>query len=216
MGDDTAERVLTVPTRAFHAVGHFQGFSSRTEEYLDRLLTAENLEFRLRSEAELDPHYKQLIPYVVLRHGNTFFRYRRDKGGEKRLQALRSLGLGGHVNPIDADSGSPLGKHTYERGLRRELEEEVRIATNFELTPLGLINDDQTEVGRVHLGIVHLADLAEPHVIPREAGVAEAGFVTAEEILADLASYETWSQICVQVLLRHQVWKRDQAADPSG
>lgn len=212
MGNADEEQVLVAPARVFHELGHFQGFSSQVDRYLPRLLAPENLSFRPRSEMEQDPRFKQLIPYVLFRCGDTFFHYRRGKGqGEKRLRSLWSLGVGGHVSSTDRAVGETLGALTYDQGLRRELDEEVRVEVPYELKTIGLINDDQTDVGRVHLGIVHLAELSAPAVHPRESHVEDAGFAEVEAILGRLAEYETWSQICIQVLVRHEGWKLEQA-----
>jgi predicted NUDIX family phosphoesterase len=84
--------------------------------------------------------------------------------------------------------------------MRRELEEEVGIGTPYTARCVGLINDDQTEVGRVHLGVVHLFDVERPDVCPRESEIIECGFRPVTEILADMSGFETWSQICMKAL----------------
>ena len=94
--------------------------------------------------------------------------------------------------------------------MQRELDEEVEIGSTYTSRRVGLINDDQTEVGRVHLGIVHIFDVASPAIAPREPDIAEPGFVPVEEILADLSSFETWSQICLQALFG-RTWRSSRA-----
>ena len=88
----------------------------------------------------------------------------------------------------------------YEEGMRRELDEEVAIESPYTARCVGLINDDQTEVGSVHLGVVHLFDLERPAVRPREPEIIECGFRPVEAILADMSGFETWSQICMRAL----------------
>jgi predicted NUDIX family phosphoesterase len=88
----------------------------------------------------------------------------------------------------------------YEEGMRRELEEEVAIDTPYQSRLAGLINDDESEVGRVHLGVVHLFDVEKPAVEPRESEIIAAGFRPVGELLADLSKFETWSQICLKAL----------------
>ena len=152
---------------------------------------------------EHDPSFKQLIPYVIFRHCDaagreTVFQYTRGTGqGEGRLHRKRSVGIGGHISAIDAaaDGGNP-----YEEGMRREMEEEVAIDTPYSARCVGLINDDQTEVGRVHLGVVHVFDVERPAVHPRESEIIECGFRPVEEILADMTGFETWSQICMKAM----------------
>ena len=131
--------------------------------------------------------------------GESVFQYTRGSGqGEGRLHRKRSVGIGGHISAVDvgADgSGNP-----YEEGMRRELEEEVAIDTPYTSRCVGLINDDETEVGRVHLGVVHLFDVERPAVHPRESEIIECGFRPVPEILADMEGFETWSQICMKAL----------------
>src|SRR5581483_2582067 len=103
MSDKSAERVLVVPTRLFQEIGVFQGFCADTERYLSRLLDPAQQSYRLRSEVETDPGFKQLIPYVVLRWRDQVFHYTRGrKGTETRLRALRSIGVGGHISATDS------------------------------------------------------------------------------------------------------------------
>ena len=82
----------------------------------------------------------------------------------------------------------------------RELEEEVDVRSPYTSHCVGLINDDQTEVGRVHLGVVHMLDVQQPLVEPRESEILECGFRPVEEILADMEGFETWSSICMKAL----------------
>ncbi len=201
MSQVVEEQILVTPTRLFHELGHFQGFSTEADRYLPTLLAPENNEFRSRPEMELDPTFKQLIPYVLLMHRDeqgvpSFFHYRRGQGqGEARLRKKRSIGIGGHISLIDVDSENP-----YEAGMRRELEEEIRIETGYREERLGLINDDLTEVGKVHLGVVHLFELDAPNVQPNELDIAETGFAPLSELLAQREEFETWSQICLDML----------------
>jgi predicted NUDIX family phosphoesterase len=185
------ERVRVVPTAVFRAVGTFQGLCTDVDRYLPRLLDPAHLSFRPRDEVEADPSFKQLIPYVVLRWRDHLFHYTRGaKGTEARLRALRSVGVGGHINDDDGGRhGSP-----YEAGLRRELAEEVRLESAWTERCVGLINDDATPVGQVHLGIVHLLDLAEPRVRRREEALADSGLAPLPELRARRQEFETWSQ----------------------
>jgi predicted NUDIX family phosphoesterase len=129
------------------------------------------------------------------------FCYTRGKSqGEARLHRLRSLGVGGHVAEADAEGRATLD--AYEMALERELDEEVEVDSDGRIRRVGLINDDSTPVGRVHLGVVHVYDLERPAVLPREAGLAEAGFVPLAEVEARREQFETWSQICIDAFLR--------------
>jgi len=201
--DIPVEQILVVPTEVFHRLGHFQGFSPAMDRYLDELFSPANISFRPRPEMEHDPSFKQLIPYVIFRHcaggRESVFQYTRGSGqGEGRLHRKRSVGIGGHISAVDVrtdGSGNP-----YEEGMRRELEEEVSIDTPYTSRCVGLINDDETDVGRVHLGVVHLVDVDRPAVHPRESEIIDCGFRPVQEILADMEGFETWSQICMKAL----------------
>ena len=159
------EHVLVVPTLLFHEVGYFQGFCVQTEPYLKTLLDPTYTSYRGRDLVEHDPSYKQLIPYCIFRHQDKLFHYKRSKGqGEGRLHSKRSIGVGGHISSDDQNGqGSP-----YLEGMQREIAEEVHVETTYRQQCVGLINDDLTDVGKVHLGIVHIFDLDEPKVRPRE------------------------------------------------
>ncbi|HTM56623.1 MAG TPA: phosphoesterase [Pirellulales bacterium] len=202
-----SECVLVVPTQLFHSLGHFQGFSPDADRYLDTLLDAKQLSFRPRSEVEEDPSFKQLIPYVIFRHSDTkgrtqLFQYTRGKGqGEGRLHAKMSIGIGGHIAEGDGGLDSAQSPQAvYAEGMRRELAEEVAIEAPYRDRRVGLINDDQSEVGKVHLGVVHLFEVEQPRVRPLEVDILEAGFRGVDEILSRAADFETWSQICLQAL----------------
>ncbi len=198
------ERILVVPTPLFHDLGYFQGFSREIDRYWPQLVTGDHVEYRARGEMEEDPTFKQLIPYVLFRWTSSddtphLFEYQRGSGlGERRLHAKRSVGIGGHISSIDAEIAA--SHHVYREGMRRELEEEVQIDTKYEETVVGLINDDETPVGRVHLGMVHLCDVHEPNVKPREADILDARFTPVADILTRLDQFESWSQIAVRAL----------------
>jgi len=195
-----AERVLVVPGAELDRLGRFQGYSPEADRYLSALLVPALATFRPRSEVEDDPSWKQIIPYVVFRSGGVVFCYTRGKsGGEARLRRRRSLGVGGHVAEDDAGGRGTLD--AYEMALRRELDEEVAVASPGTLRRVGLINDDATPVGRVHLGVVHLYDLDRPAVTSREDALAEPGFVAVEDLRAGWDQFETWSQICIDAFL---------------
>jgi predicted NUDIX family phosphoesterase len=194
------ERVLVIPGAELDRLGRFQGFSPDAERYLSALLVPEFMDYRPRSQVEEDPRYKQIIPYVVFRAGESVFCYKRGHSqGESRLHRLRSLGVGGHVSEDDAQGGRTLD--AYETALVRELGEEVAIGSPGQIHRVGLINDDATPVGRVHLGVVHLYELDLPEVEPREDGLADAGFLPVATVRSYRQEFESWSQICIDSLL---------------
>ena len=197
------EHVLVVPTQIVHALGNFQGFCTEVERYRDVILDAKNIQFRPRGEVETDPGFKQLIPYMIFCHtdssGNVHvFQYVRGKGmGESRLHQKRSIGVGGHIS---AEDQGQLSGDVYREGMLRELHEEVVLSTTFTERCVGLINDDSTEVGRVHLGIVHRFDVAEPKVVSNESDLIESGFMPLAELRTLRRQMESWSSISLVAL----------------
>ena len=201
MSQSHSERVLVVPGAEFDRLGRFQGFSSEAERYLRALLVPEFATFRPRSEVEDDPSFKQIIPYVVFRSAGAVFCYTRGGGGGvARLRRRRSLGVGGHVDEADAEGRGTF--EAYEIALMRELREEVAIESPGSLRLVGLINDDSTPVGSVHLGAVHIYDLDRPAVRPLESDLVETSFVALEQLREDWDAFESWSQICMESLLK--------------
>jgi predicted NUDIX family phosphoesterase len=197
VSDKDGEQVLVVPARILHEAGLFQGFSRRTDHYLSRLLDPVNLSYRHRDQVEDDPTFKQIIPYVVLKWRDQLFNYVRGKrASETRLQTLRSLGVGGHINPDDTN----LFDSPYRQAMLREVAEEVRLETEYEESCLGLINDDSTPVGQVHLGIVHVFELAAPKAQRREQGLTKAGFTGLAELRRARSEFESWSQFVLDEL----------------
>jgi predicted NUDIX family phosphoesterase len=202
------EQVLVVPTELFHRLGYFQGFSAEVDRYLDELFSPANTCYRPRHDVERDPGFKQLIPYVIFVHRQPggavrVFQYTRGTGhGEGRLHRKRSVGVGGHIASTDTETDRQAA--VYEIGMQRELDEEVEVRTSYTSQLVGLINDDQTDVGRVHLGVVHVFEVSEPAGAPREPDIVDAGFVPVDELLADLEGFETWSSICLEALFGHK------------
>jgi len=180
-----------VPTARFHEIGVFHGFTPRVEKYLPRLLDPKNLSYLPRTDVETDPSFKQIIPYVVLRYSEQVFHYTRGRRAtETRLQALRSIGVGGHISAGD----TTLFDSPYRQAMFREVDEEVLLTTKYTERCVGLINDDSTPVGQVHLGIVHVFDLEEPRVERREQALTRAGFAPLVELRGQRQEFETWSQ----------------------
>jgi predicted NUDIX family phosphoesterase len=197
---DHEERVLVVRREFFDRIGDFQGLSGEVDRYLREFLAEGNNFFVPRSAAEDDPSLKQLIPYAVFRHEGRILHYTRgSKSGEKRLVAKRSIGIGGHINDTDG-AGAGYDDATYHNAVRREIAEELTLGGGFRERAVALLNDDSTEVGRVHLGVVHLVDLESDEVAPGEAAIAALGFAPVGELLAAREEFETWSQIVLDGL----------------
>jgi predicted NUDIX family phosphoesterase len=196
------ENVLVIKRSLFDELGSFHGLNFEPEKYLKAILSRGSNFFIARPEAESNPAYKQIIPYALIVFQNTVLHYvRGKKAGEQRLIAKGSIGVGGHMNETD-ESLFAMDEQAYRAGVEREVNEEIEIGTPFEDQIVALLNDDSTEVGRVHLGIVHIFKLKEPKVQKREAVITGLTFLTKEELMARRESLETWSQICLDSLDR--------------
>ena len=193
------EQVLVVPREAFEAVGAFNGVSKEPQKYLEAFLKPGVAHYMDRGEAEQSPQFKQLITYAIFCHEGRILAYARtNKSGESRLHDKWSLGIGGHINPID---GLTASVETYLAGMEREIREEITFSGNATQQIYALINDDTNEVGSVHLGIVHLFNLDSDDVRSNEKALDKLGFRTLEELSGELYDkLETWSAICVDAL----------------
>ena len=65
---------------------------------------------------------------------------------------------------------------------------------------VALLNDDSTEVGQVHLGIVHYWTLASAKVDKREQMITQMAFMSPTELQEARDSLETWSRLCLDHL----------------
>lgn len=202
MSKYNGEEVLVVPRELFDELGSFQGFCADSDPYFSRLLHPSNNFFMDRAEAEDDPSHKQIIPYCVFRYQDSYLHYTRGKSsGESRLHAQGSVGIGGHINPVDAKE-EHLGLDTYFAAVERELVEELVINGSHSNSIIGLINDDSNEVGKVHLGVVHLFELDTDDVKANEDALANLSFQSKDALLGELFPLlETWSAHCVGALL---------------
>lgn len=196
------ENILVIKRSLFDELGSFHGLNFEPHKYLGAILSRGNNFFLPRGQAETDPTHKQIVPYALLACGDKVLHYvRGKKAGEQRLVAKGSIGIGGHMNDGD-ESLFALDEDAYRAGVEREVNEEVKIDTKFDDRIVALLNDDTTEVGRVHLGIVHVFRLAEPKVEKREAMITNLAFLTKDELLARRDSLESWSQLCLDSLDR--------------
>jgi predicted NUDIX family phosphoesterase len=188
---DPVEQVLVVPREA---IVPGEGWLGVRREGVDAALAAVAREgrFVLRSLAEQDPGLKQVIPYLVLRDGGRWFLMRRTKaGGDDRLHDRWSIGVGGHLNPGDAG---------VEGCLRREWAEELAADFVPDFEPVGLLNDDTTAVGAVHVGFVYAADAAGRSVAIRETEKLVGSFAATDEVAAVRDGLETWSRLVFDAL----------------
>jgi predicted NUDIX family phosphoesterase len=185
------ERVLVIPRAAIMADPGWLGLREEGMSGFEALVAREG-RFEARAEMERDRRFKQVIPYLVLRDGPRYFLMRRTRAGvDERLHDRWSIGVGGHLNPGDGDLGG---------GLRREWAEEVEADFTPGFRLVGLLNDDTTEVGSVHVGAVFLADAAGRRVGIRETEKLSGAFADPEAVAAVSDDLETWSRLVFEAL----------------
>ncbi|MHC4552715.1 MAG: hypothetical protein ACYSUT_08110 [Planctomycetota bacterium] len=197
------EQILVIERSKIEQVGMFHGLAFDIDPYLDVIFQGLP-QFKLRKDMETDPAYKQLIPYVIMCCDGKYLTYCRGKrAGEKRLVGNRSIGIGGHINPID-DMSLMGFRETYQNAVDREVEEEVNFKTSHTDQIVALLNDDTNEVGKVHLGVVHIWTLDSVDVSKKEQMINQLEFMTIDELLAVRDEMETWSQLCLDYLVQRE------------
>ncbi len=191
------EEVLVLPRGDLRSAGLLgQGFTRQGAEKCIEMVPEKGL-FLSRTKAEVDPSFKQIIPYAVVMSGDKVLLFRRtSRGGEARLHGRHSIGVGGHIRP----EGVPI-ERLVETGLVRELEEELRFDQPYRFRTLGIINDDEQPVGRVHIGIVFGVEVENEGAQVKEREVLEGGFVEPAEVRAVWESLETWSKYVAEGIL---------------
>ena len=204
MSKYAGEEVLVVTRSLLEELATFQGMRVEgVDDMVSVLLTENNNFFMDRGAAEEDPSHKQLIPYCIFKCGDRVLHYTRGKaGGENRLHAKISVGVGGHINPVDMGEGRQ-GAAAYYAAVQREIDEELDIKGDYEMRIVGLLNDDSNPVGQVHLGVVHVVELENEEVSSREDALTDLSWATIAELNGDLFErLETWSQLCVEHLAK--------------
>ena len=189
--DRDVERVLVVPREVVPDMASWYGLrADRIDDFLR--VVEEHGRYLPRAAMEVDPSFKQIIPYLVLRDGERYFLMRRTRaGGDARLHDRWSIGVGGHVDPGDDGLAG---------GLRREWHEELLAPFEPTFSPYALLNDDTTDVGAVHLGVVVLADAGGRPVSVRETTKLSGAFATPAEVAAGVDHLESWSRIVFEAL----------------
>jgi len=192
------EKVLCFKRSVLDKLGAFQGISLDVSKYFPVVTARPNIKYISRDEAEHDPRYKQLISYALIICGDKILRYRRGQDGvETRLWGAWSVGVGGHIprkdqTPFFAETG-------YRAAMRRELLDEVAVSIIRE-TAVAVINDDQTDVGAVHFGIVHIVQVASEAIATCRGDIVGHEFITMNDAVKNPHAYEPWSRFCLENL----------------
>ncbi|MFH1675991.1 MAG: hypothetical protein ABIC40_03115 [bacterium] len=189
---DPHEQVLVVKAEWIHSLHATRGLITDIHPDFLREL-ADRAFFIDRPTAEADPSYRQVIPYVLVRNNGMYLTVTRHKTqAEERLHNKVSVGIGGHINPVDQDEGNFL-----DAALKRELSEELSVDNPpgwNEPEALGLICSDSDDVSKVHLGIVLRWDVKDPVSI-RETDKMSGEYKTPAAIGTVRDCLENWSML---------------------
>ena len=192
------EEILVVPRKQLFKEPAWNGFKKIDFSNLVHIIETHK-EFHPRYLMEQDPTFKQIIPYMIFRQNNQYFLMERNKkASEQRLKSKLTLGIGGHVRKEDLSSSDLFD------WAKREFHEEVVYNDSLQVTPLGMLNDDSNEVGKVHLGLVLLLEGNSPE-ISIKSELASGNLVSWQDCLQAYDRMETWSQL----LLSADPFKKD-------
>lgn len=188
------ELILVVKRDCIFADGDWQGIKEVCfDSYVS--LIQKNKEFQPRGLMEKNPSYKQIIPYLVFEHNEQYFLMQRSsQASEERLRNNYTLGIGGHVRQEDLVSDSLID------WARREFYEEINYHGSLSIEPLGILNDDSNEVGKVHVGFVFLLR-GDHDRISVKSELQSGRMVPIEECMLLNKHMETWSQMVMKHLL---------------
>lgn len=203
------EMIMVTPAGPLLEIAH-EGISFGCDNFVRHLFSG-RYEFHRRGDVESDPTLKQIIPYILVRDtsGRFLVHQRGGKSGEQRLAGSLSLGIGGHINEDDAPkySSNIVWFETFVRGAIREFREEISLSHVAGFKPvaslIALINDNSTEVGKVHMGAAMIVDVLEGmSVVSGEDDVQNVKWMTATELAENSVTerLESWSQLLVPVL----------------
>ncbi len=195
--DKQNELVLVFKRKILDEIENFQGINIDYGKYINEIINNKLYFFLPRKDVEENPDYKQLIPYVIISSEEKILHYVRGKGvGEKRLNSLGSIGIGGHINYYDFTLFKT-DMEAYLDAVKREVFEEIKIKSGYESKIIGVLNDDSNKVGSVHFGVIHLWKLKKPLVEKNEKEITKITFKMPSEIKKEVDTLESWSKICL-------------------
>lgn len=196
------EYILVVKKECLFPDGPWQGLKEVDFDSFIEIIQ-KNKEFLPREHMETNPAFKQIIPYLIFTYKNRYFlMQRQSKASETRLQNKYTLGIGGHIRQEDLSySALQATKDRQEGNLifdwaKREFHEEINYYGSLKITPIGIINDDSNEVGKVHIGFVLLLE-GDSNQISIKSELKSGFLIPLDECQMLTHSMETWSQIVV-------------------
>ncbi len=208
------EFVFVIPRHELFSTSYPHGLARFGQELSEAAFHAcveEHGFFVEREYAERTPALKQVIPYTIVVRGSepceVLCLRRTKRGGERRLHDKLSIGVGGHINPVDLPDEAPRGvavrRNPIPAATRREVaEEELVIRGKYELRSVGLLNDDSNPVGAVHVGFIQVLAVDCP-VEVRETEQLTGQFVSPADLRRMReggANLESWSSLLIQEL----------------
>lgn len=187
------EHILVVKRSHLFPNGDWHGLKQVDFDHYLHIINHKQ-EFHPRSVMETDQLYKQIIPYLIFEHNNSYFLMQRQStASETRLRNKLTLGIGGHIRQEDMTENSLFAWAT------REFHEEVDYSGNLTVKPLGILNDDSNDVGKVHIGFVFLLS-GDSCDIAVKSELKSGTLVTLDECIAQKECMESWSQFVVDFL----------------
>jgi predicted NUDIX family phosphoesterase len=187
------EKILVISRNIFFEQKEINGIEKVDFEYYQKLIQ-DNKEFLWRSKMETDPSYKQIIPYLVFNFENKYFlMQRKSNANEVRLQNKYSLGIGGHIRQEDINS------FDIADWAKREFTEEINYSGNLEIEPIGILNDDSNNVGKVHTGFVFLLK-GNSNQIKVRSELKSGTLLTLKELSEYYENMENWSKLVFDLL----------------
>lgn len=188
------EKILVVRRECIVDNESFDGFKPLNDFDFYQKLVDQNKEFRARSLMEIDPAFKQIIPYLIFNYQDRFFfMQRQSTASESRLQSKYSLGIGGHIREEDI-----LGKDLFD-WTKREFYEEIEYSGSFSIRPLGIINDESNDVGKVHIGFAFLLT-GDSSDISVKSELKSGSLMSLQDCREFYHNMETWTQIIFNYL----------------
>jgi predicted NUDIX family phosphoesterase len=187
------ERILVVPSGVLFPHGSWQGLKQTNDPRVIQTILEKKI-FMPRGEAEHNPIYKQIIPYLVFTYqGLIFLMQRSAKSHEERLHNMFSFGIGGHIREEDM-----VGENIIDWA-RREFHEEIAYTDTCTFEHIGILNDDSNDVGRVHAGWIYLLRGSSPHITIKSE-FASGRLVSLKECQGYYPYLEPWSQVVFDYL----------------
>jgi predicted NUDIX family phosphoesterase len=205
-----SEDVLVFPAKLLDQLGRFHGIRRDPRPYAETLLAPNNSMFMRRIEAETDLNYKQVISYVIVRNGDSVLRFVRGSytSVQTYLKGRYCIGFGGHVQSRDRTPLFPGPDSGYQNSIYRELSEELNlprdIVTDDRLQMIGALNDDSSDLGKVHFAFIHLLDLTGVGCLPsarelkKEKSINQLNFIPIRDLGSEFERYEYWSKLCIK------------------